>query len=455
MSLHNLEAEQALLGAVLDRPALWERISLRPEHFAEGPHQAIWAEICERKRSDRLCDAVAMKDWAGRQKALSPLGGPVYLLTLIGAAATFERDALGYAETIRDLARRRAVVEAARAAINLAEHGEQDALTDLERRLQEIASSDHDADAWTPLGELSVESVARAERGEARGISTGIAKLDELTGGMQPGTLWVIGAATSMGKSILGPAISRAVAGQGYGVGEIHLEMDALQIGLRTASALAFDPSHRVDSPYYLSAQRGALRPAQWDAMRGGARAAAGLPIHIDARPGRNVSQIEAGARRLFRKMAREGVKPGMLLIDHEGLIAAEPGAKFPSQLERTNARSEALLAMAKRLNVAVVALSQITKEGARADGDDTRMPNATDLAYGGAISQAATVVIMIHRRAYYAERKHPDKRTPEDWEAIKDRQATLIVDKVRGGMRGHVTVLLDAPTAAVWEQAA
>jgi len=188
--------------------------------------------------------------------------------------------------------------------------------------------------------------------------------------------------------------------------------------------------------------------------MRGGARAAAHLPIYVDARPGRSVSQIEAAARRLFRKMRRENVTPGILLIDHEGLIAPEPGARHPSQLERTNARSEALLALAKRLDVAVVALSQITKEGSRADGED-RMPNATDLAYGGAISQAATVVILIHRKAYYAERKHPDARTTEDWETIKSRETTLIVDKVRGGQRGHVALLMDTPTAAVWEVAA
>ncbi len=184
--------------------------------------------------------------------------------------------------------------------------------------------------------------------------------------------------------------------------------------------------------------------------MRGAAKASAALPIYADARPGRTLSQIEAAARRLFQKMRRDGVKPGALVIDHEGLIAAEQGQRFPSQLERTNARSEGLLAMAKRLDVCVIALSQITKEGSRADGED-RLPNLTDLNYGGAISQAADVVMLIHRAAYHEERKPRDLRNVEK---LRSRVATLVVDKARGGQRAHVEVLMDVPTAAVWEAA-
>jgi replicative DNA helicase len=447
-----LDAEQALLGALISEPRWLDHARLSASHFYDPCHGALWDELKQRQRDGRLIDFLSLKQWA--DGAFRDVGGAAYAMRLVEAGVgVFAHQVAGYADMIRDAARRRAVIEAAKGAIATAEKGEADALAALEQRLQEIASNDADADAWERLGVHACESVERAEMGETRGISTGIAALDRATGGFQSGTLWVVGGASSMGKSVFGAALGRAIAAQGYGVAEAHLEMDKTQIGLRTAAALAFDPDHRASNPHYLSAQRGDLTPAQWSALRGAAKASGSLPIYIDARPGRTLSQIEAAARRLFRKMRREGVKPGALTIDHEGLIAPEPGARFPSQLERTNARSEALLAMAKRLNVAVIALSQITKEGARADGDD-RLPTMHDLNYGGALAQAATVVILLHRKAYYAERKPDRLRSPEDWEALKSRETTLVIDKARSGMRSQVTVLMDAPTAAVWEAA-
>ena len=446
--IHDLDAEQGVLGAVLNDPRMVEHANLRAEHFYDPTHAALWAEVLERHRAGRLIDLVALKPFAA--EAFKDLGGAVYLMKLAAAGAAMSYQVAGYGEIIRNCARRRAVTAAATDAIAQAKVGGDDALTALEARLQQIAAMDTDADAWEHFGSVVVHSVERAELGETKGISTGIAGLDAVTGGLKPG-LWVIGGATSMGKSIIGAAITRAVAAQGYGVGEHHLEMTDTQIGLRAATALAFDKDPRVSSPFYLSAMRGALRREQWERVRGAAKATTHLPIYVDTRAGRSVSQIEAASRRLLRKFEREGVKPGCILIDHEGLIASEPGARFPSQLERTNARSEALMGMAKRLGVCVIALSQITKDGARADGDE-RLPTLLDLNYGGAISQAADVVLLIHRKAYYEERKPSHLR---DVSKMLDRRATLVVDKTRDGQRAQVPILMDVPTAAVWEDAA
>lgn len=446
--IHDLTVEQAVLGACILTPS-WMPDALRAEHFYAPEHGELWDELRMRQRDGRLIDYVALKPWVVAHPALSKLGANgSYLLSLDGTRCATSAQVSGYADMICDMARRRAVTKVAKEAILQAEKGESDALTTLEQRLQEIASNDTDADAWERLGVLACESVERSILGETKGISTGFPSLDRATGGVQPGTLWVVGGATSMGKSVFGAGLGRNIAAQGFGVGEIHLEMDATQIGLRASTALAFDQSHKADNPYYLTAQRGELTEAQQAKLVGASKAAASLPIYTDARAGRSLSQIEAAARRLFRKMRREGVKPGALIIDHEGLIAPEPGSRFPSQLERANARSEALLAMAKRLGVAVIALSQITKEGSRADGDE-RLPQSTDLNYGSALSQAATVVILLHRKAYYEERKPRELRDPDK---LRSRCATLVVDKARGGMRSHVEILMDMPTAAVWE---
>lgn len=452
MSLHDLPIEQAVLGACILTPA-WMPDALRAEHFYAPEHGDIWDELRMRQRDGRLIDFVALKPWAASHPVISRLGSNgSYLLALDGSRCATSAQVTGYADMIRDMARRRAVSKAAKEAALQAEKGEGDALTTLEQRLQEIASNDTDADAWERLGVLACESVERSIMGETKGISTGFPSLDRATGGLQPGTLWVVGGATSMGKSVFGAGLGRNIAAQGFGVGEVHLEMDATQIGLRTATALAFSPDPKgPTNPHYLTAQRGGLTERQQNTLIGAAKASATLPIYTDARAGRSLSQIEAAARRLFRKMRREGIKPGALIIDHEGLIAPDAGQRFPSQLERANARSEALLAMAKRLGVTVIALSQITKEGSRADGEE-RLPTLLDLNYGGAISQAASVVILLHRRAYYAERKPEHLRSSDDWAALKSREATLVVDKARGGMREQIKVLMDMPTAAVWE---
>lgn len=444
-----LEESEAVLGAILLSPGWIDHAKLNAAHFYDPTHAALWDEFRQRQRDGRLIDLLALRDFAAAQ--FKDLGGAKYLMRLTEAAAPTSAQVAGYSEIIRDAARRRATMEAARDAIASAEKGDADALTALEQRLQEIASNDTDADAWERLGVLACESVERSIMGETRGISTGFPALDRATGGLQPGTLWVIGGATSMGKSVFGAGLGRNIAAQGFGVGEVHLEMDATQIGLRTSTALAFDADPKAggaENPYYLTAQRGELNERQQARLIGAAKASAALPIYTDARPGRTLSQIEAAARRLFRKMRRESVKPGALIIDHEGLIATEPGQRFSSQLERANARSEALLAIAKRLGVAVVALSQITKEGSRADGEE-RLPQATDLNYGSAISQAAQVVILLHRKAYYEERKPRELRDPD---ILRSRACTLVVDKARGGMRSHVEILMDMPTAAVWE---
>lgn len=457
VSLFNLEAEQALLGAALFDNATVARVVIPASDFYDPVHADLWTEIAQAYRGGRLVDANTLREWAA--KRCPEIGGAIYLLKLLEAAAPLSAQARSYAELIHDLAMRRETVAAAKAAIAEAEGGAVDAPTvrgALEQRLQEIAQNDADADAWHTLSSVTASSAERAELGEARGISTGFERLDRVTGGLQPGTLWVIGGATSMGKSVFGAALSRNLAAGGVGVGEIHLEMDATQIGLRTSTALTFDPDHRrvFDNPTYLAALRGEMSEEQWRRLREGAADSHRLPIYIDARPGRSLSQIEAAARRLFQKMRREGVTPGALIIDHEGLIAPEKGDRFGSMLERASARGEALLAIGKRLGAGVVALAQLTNEGARADGSSD-LPSVTQIKYGGALTQAASVVILLHRKAYHAERKPKHLRDDRDWSDLKSRETTLIVDKSRAGMREHITVLMDMPSAAVWEPAA
>lgn len=458
----NLEAEQAVLGALLfDNETLNRLPDLRARHFYDPVHGRLYDEIAETIQSGRVADGVALKGWADADPGLKEIGGRIYLLNLLERAAPLTTQAVAYAELLIDLSLRREIITACRDAATVAaagqsEHDAEEVLIAAQRALASLgadgATGEH---AWRSAGEIAVEAVERAFQGRAKGISTGLPKLDDCTGGGRPGSLWVLGGATSMGKSVGGQQLAVNVARQGYGVAYIHLEMDHDEVGLRLAAALAWDFKRineigEAANPYYLSAANQKLRPGQWERMRHAAKEVAPhLKIFVDDRPGRTLTQIESATRRLFQKMEREGVTPGLVVVDHEGLIA--PDQRFPSLLEAATARGNGLKDMAKRLGVWTVALSQLTNDGARADGDE-RLPTSQDLKYGGAITQAAHVVILIHRKAYYAERKPHSAKSGDDERMTRSRETTLIVDKARGGRRAQIKAIMDVASAVLIE---
>lgn len=456
---HNLDAEQGVLGAILyDNATLAKCQGLRAEHFYDPVHGVIFEAIAKMVDGGHVADGVTLRAHFAALDCLQDIGGAKYLLTLLENAARMPVHAQEYASLIVDAALRRDMVrisgEVAILAVDPTAPGEM-ALLEAQRAFGALDSEAGGEAAWRSAGEIAASAVERAYAGSSGGISTGLPTLDDCTGGGRPGSLWVIGGATSMGKSIGGQQIAVNVAKQGYGVAYVHLEMDLDEVGLRLASALAFD-NERVRyhgegaNPHYLSAVRQKLLPAQWDRMRAAAtKIAPSLQIYVDDRPGRTVTQIESATRTLFQKMRRDGVKPGLIVVDHEGLIAAE--AKHPSELESARARSNRLKDMAKRLGVWTVALSQITKEGSRADGED-RLPTSQDLNYGSALSQAAHVVILLHRKAYYAERKPQASRSERDLSDALSRETTLVVDKARGGRRAQVEAIMDVASAVLIE---
>jgi replicative DNA helicase len=457
---HNIEAEQALLGALLfDNEVLSRVRDLTPESFYDPVHGRIFAMIRDMIRSGSVADGVALKERAAKDDGLQEIGGALYLMRLLELAAPLSTQARAYADIIHEMAVRRAMYQAAMEAAALALDPPEgasiaDVLIDAQRGLSAVGETDEAlGEEWKSAGEIAAAAVERAYTGDSRGISTGLPSLDDCTGGGRPGTLWVLAGATSMGKSVGGQQFAVNVARQDYGVAYIHLEMDRDEVGLRLASALAFDwkrinATGESANPAYLAAANQRLKPDQWERMRDATRTIAPqLKIFVDDRPGRTVTQIEAACRRLFQRMKREGVTPGLIVIDHEGLIA--PEGKHPSELEAARARAHKIKDMAKRLGVWTIALSQITKEGSRADGED-RLPQATDLNYGSALSQAAHVVILLHRKGYYEERKPRHQGAP--YPVPMDYSTTLVVDKARGGMRKQISAIMRIESAVLAE---
>lgn len=453
-SIDDIWQEQALLGGLLFDNRYLERCAgLRAEHFREPLHGRIYTWICARVERGLLANAVALRERAQAEPDFREIGGGAYLVALLDRAASIGGHIESHARDVMDRAGRRALVALAAEMRDLAlapPDGArvEDIVAEVEISLRAIDTG-APQEAWARIGDIARDAVAAARAGKARGISTGLLGVDAHTNGGGPGQLWVLGGATSMGKSIGGQELALNVARQGLGVAYVHLEMEREEVGLRVASRFAWRQDgtgrNRLDgNPHYLDAARGKLTAAQWEAMEAAA-ASADLPVWVDTTPGLTVAQIEMRVRRAFRDMAREGITPGLLVIDHQGLIASD--RRYPSELEQANARARQIKDMAKRLGVWTVVLAQLTKDGASKDGDE-RLPVNTDVKYGGELMNAAHVVILLHRDAYHAERKPDAIKSEEDFRRARSLKATLIIDKARGGRRGRVEAIMDVASA-------
>lgn len=457
VQLHSLDAEQALLGALLFDNTYFDRIApLAEEHFYDPVHGRIFTAARKIVAAGRAADGVTLKEFFTQDGAIVEIGGASYLMRLMESAAPLSSQVASYAELIIDLAKRRAIAALAAALALTVNAGDRDAdalIVEAEHKLAELADAHAPYGLWRAMGEVMARSIATAERGEARGISTGLEALDDITGGLTRGSLWVIAGAASMGKSLVGQAIALDVAQRGHGVGYVHLEMGELSVGLRAATTLAHDPVNRSPfltdgNPSYLGARRQKLSTWAWERLRATAAQARDLPLRVDARPHQTLSQIEAGAKRLKRLMERAGTPLAALFIDHEGLIAAEKDRK--SKWEEVSDRIVRLQSLAKKLDVALVVLVQINREGARKDGSER--PNMGHLANSSDIERCADVICLLYREAYFAQRKPDHECGDDDIAKRQSNRLEIIVDKSRDGERRTVRAILDVRTGYLAE---
>lgn len=462
--LHRLEAEQGLLGALIFDNETLNRITprLRAEHFYDPVHGRIYGAIKQIVAQGKVADAITLKALFATDAGIAEIGGVTYLMRLMEAAAPLSAQVQSYADLVCDLAHRRSIVGIAEEIAVAAQDDGSDAdaldlVAHAERRLAEIADDCAPFGLWRPLGEIMERGIAAAEAGEAIGIPTGLDALDAVTGGLTPGSLWVIAGAPSMGKSLVGQAIALNVARAGHGVGYVHLEMGEMNSGLRAATALAHDPKnsspHLTDTnPTYLGARRQKLSQWGWGQLRRVAAEARGLPMRIDARPHQTLTQIESGAKRLQRLMERAGTPLKALFIDHEGLIAAEKERR--AKWEEVSDRIVRLQGLAKKLNVALVVLVQINREGASRDG--SQRPHMGHLANSADIERCADVICLLYREAYFAQRAPTVGLTDEEYHRICDQRESqkleIIVDKSRDGERKTINALLDVRTGYLAE---
>ncbi|HMO71557.1 MAG TPA: replicative DNA helicase [Paracoccaceae bacterium] len=456
---HSIEAEQQLLGAILTNNDVYDRIAalVRAEHFFEPTHRRIFEICAARIQKNALASPVTLKAFLEDDAGLKELGGPAYLARLAGAAisAFAARD---YAQMIYDLAVRRELIGlgrdiAARAAQVAVEDEPREQITEAEQRLyklgeQGVSERGFQSFLKAVTDAVNVANAAYQRDGGLAGLSTGLADLDRKLGGLHPSDLLILAGRPSMGKTSLATNIAFNIAKthrrgrlpdgtegsvEGGVVGFFSLEMSAEQLAARILSEAAEVPSEQI--------RRGDMTEAEFRRFVEAAKALEACPLYIDDTPALPIAQVAARARRLKRTHGLD-----VLFVDYLQLLRGG-GRGSDNRVQEVSEITQGLKAIAKELNIPVVALSQLSRQ---VENREDKRPQLSDLRESGSIEQDADVVMFVFREEYYREREKPgdhDLEAMAKWQGVMEQvhgKAEVIIGKQRHGPIGVVELAFE-----------
>lgn len=387
---HDIEAEHAILGAVLLDPTALARAQevLTAEDFYHSRHQRIFRAMTELAVRSEPVDLVTLGNVLEGSGDLERIGGRSVLAELVTVVASAS-NITHHCQIVLEHAKRRQLIKL---AFNLGEGAYEKAaldtlLADAQRELFRIGSG-QDERGWCSAAELTRETADYLDRVHKRsstliGIPTGYAAFDSLLGGWQRSDLIIVAARPSMGKTSLALGSGLAAAQAGYHVGVLSLEMSRLQVGLRL---------HGMGAPLDVHALKtGSLSPEGWRLFASTGQQFESLPFWVDDSSLLTVEQLAAKARHL---RATEGLD--LLVVDYLQLLQL-PDAET-RQLGTAEA-SRKLKLLAKELDIPVLVLSQLSRACEQRKG---KRPVLADLRDSGAIEQDADVVLLLYREEVY-----------------------------------------------------
>ncbi|MDH2328411.1 replicative DNA helicase [Cereibacter sp. SYSU M97828] len=449
---HNIEAEQQLLGAILTNNDVYDRVSslCKADHFYDPVHARIFEVASARIQKNALASPVTLKAFLEDDPGLRELGGPAYLARLAGAAisAFAARD---YAQMIYDLAVRRELIALGRdisakaAKVDVASEPKEQ-IVEAEQRLyklgeQGVAERGFQSFLKAVTEAVNVANAAYQRDGGLAGISTGLVDLDKKLGGLHPSDLLILAGRPSMGKTSLATNIAFNVAKaykrgithdgtegavEGGIVGFFSLEMSAEQLAARILSEASEVPSEQI--------RRGDMTESEFRRFVEAAKALEACPLYIDDTPALPISQVAARCRRLKRTHGLD-----VLMVDYLQLLK---GSSKESRVQEVSEITQGLKAIAKELNIPVIALSQLSRQ---VESREDKRPQLSDLRESGSIEQDADVVMFVYRDEYYKEREKPgdhDLEAMAKWQQIMEQvhgKAECIIGKQRHGPIGTV----------------
>ncbi|MFC3208538.1 MAG: replicative DNA helicase [Mesorhizobium sp.] len=453
---NNIEAEQALLGAILVNNDAFYRVSdfLKASHFYEPLHRKIFEVSAELIRMGKMATPVTIKTFLPADEKVGDMPVAHYLARLAAEAVTVI-NAADYGRAIYDLATRRALITVGEDMVNIAydapvDMSPSEQIEDAERRLFELAETgryDGGFESFTDAVKTAVDmaNAAYMRDGGLSGIATGLRDLDSRMGGLQSSDLIVLAGRPGMGKTSLATNIAFNIAhsyepaqqadgsfkaANGGVVGFFSLEMSSEQLATRIISEQTEIPSSKI--------RRGEITETDFEKLVACSQTMQKLPLYIDQTGGISIAQLAARARRLKRQRGLD-----VIVIDYIQLMQGSSAKASQGRVQEVTEITTGLKALAKELGVPIIALSQLSRQ---VESRDDKRPQLSDLRESGSIEQDADVVMFVYREEYYLKNKEPKFGTEEyvKWENEMNEargKAEVIIAKQRHGPTGMVPV--------------
>ncbi len=457
----NIDAEQALLGAILVNNRAFERVNefLRSEHFFDPIHGKIFTAINTLIDRGQVANPLTLKPFFDNDPALATLGGGGYLADLAASVVTIV-NAEDYGRVLHDLHLRRALIDIGEDLVNVAYNSqvEQTAVGQIElaeSKLFDLAGTGEVGTGFQKF-EYSISAAVRtAEKAFQRsshitGVTTGLRDMDRKLGGLQRSDLIILAGRPAMGKTALATNIAvnaakahlRTNGKEGAGVAFFSLEMSSEQLANRILADTCSIGSDKI--------RRGEIRGEDFPNIVEASKSLYRLPLFIDDTPALSISAVRTRARRL----KRTNPELGLIVVDYLQLLRGANTKGADNRVQEVSEITRGLKAIAKELDVPVLALSQLSRA---VEQREDKRPQLADLRESGSIEQDADVVMFVYRQEYYLSREEPQKKADESdskfeeryakWQEASEKAHNLaeaIIAKQRHGPTGTINLFFD-----------
>jgi replicative DNA helicase len=420
---HSIEAEQCLLASMmLDKEMIGQAIQIvERDSFYQADHQIIFDILIKLYEQNKPIDAIIVREELVKRQLLEEVGGTAYigqLLNMVPSAAHGEH----YASIVREKFLLRQLIAASNEVLRDAysPHEKADVIVDrAEHRIFDIAEK-RIGSAMQPLESVLHEVYEMIEEKGRRGLETDFHEVDDMLNGLQNGEMIIVAARPSMGKTAMAMNMVEAVAANHrLPCAVFSLEMSKQQLAQRMLCSRAGIDAQKV--------RKGMLSAEEFHKLAAVVVELSKAPIWVDDSPGLTVLELRAKARRLKRQ---HDIR--LIMIDYMQLMD-NPGVE--SRQQQISEISRGIKAVARELNIPVIALSQLNRQ---AEGRDGHRPRMSDLRESGSIEQDADVIMLLHREDYY-RMQEPD--------FMPDNIAEIIIAKQRNGPTGTVKLTFDNKT--------
>ena len=446
----NIEAEQAVIGSILVSNEIYDEVNviIDAEKFFDPIHKKIYEIIQKLINKGLLANPITLKNYFENNEGLKELGGQEYLIK-ITKFSTSAKQAIDYSNIIHEMHLRRELIKISENVLNESSTNEmtisgEEIIQNTEKFLFDLAERGHFSQSIMKFDnalKLTIDMARSAYQNEEGivGVPTGLTDLDSRLGGMHKQDLIIIAGRPSMGKTALATNIAFHAAKNiekkenKSTVAFFSLEMSSEQLSTRILSEQSRIKSNDI--------RRGKVSEKEFEKFIETSKNIVDLPLYIDETPAITISALSNRARRIKRLFGLE-----LVIVDYIQLMRSA-GKKDYNRVQEISEITQGLKALAKELDVPVLALSQLSRA---VEQRDDKKPQLADLRESGSIEQDADVVMFVFREAYYQERKEPNLGSIEhaEWQQKMNEisnLAEIMISKQRHGPTGNVKVEFEA----------